>query len=687
MNYAIRIKTMKVLYTFFLVNTFLSLGAQPVDSITPRLETIVVKAFEQQRPLDAVPAAVHHLNRQALERFAPASIVHAINTLPGVRMEERSPGSYRVNIRGSSLRSPFGVRNLKVYYNDLPFTDPGGQTYLNNLGPHNFSSIEIIKGPGSSVYGAGTGGVLLIENTGRNEAPGLGVEFSAGSFGLRTAVASATIGGDNSVNKISIQRQQSEGFRYHSALQRNVLSWTGQFGNGDHLLKTTFLYSDLFYETPGALTLAEYRRNSRSFRPAGGAFPSAEGARAAIYQKMFLAGLSYHHQFSPRLSNKTAAYGNFTELRNPAIRNWGKNSEPHVGGRTSFRYQEKGLVLVAGGEWQQGFNTISVYKNKNGLPDSLQTEDEIPIRQALAFVQASYDYRGWELTAGGSLNFLLVKIRRAFPAPGREQSRDISNQFSPRVALSKKVGKFFLYSSVSAGFSPPTSAELLPSGSAINLGLSPERGTNFDLGTRGRFGKWDLDVNTFVFSLDNTIVQRRDAGGGDYFINAGKTKQFGAETAIGYRLPAVLTLSGQSRAWLSHTYHRFRYSNFAQLSNDFSGKQLPGSPQHSLSAGVDIATQGGWTGNVGYFFSDRMPLNDANTEYADAYHLFHARIGYQSGLGSHWQARLVLGAENLFDATYSLGNDVNGFGGRYYNAAPGRTFYITVAFAYLSKER
>jgi iron complex outermembrane receptor protein len=82
-----------------------------------------------------------------------------------------------------------------------------------------------------------------------------------------------------------------------------------------------------------------------------------------------------------------------------------------------------------------------------------------------------------------------------------------------------------------------------------------------------------------------------------------------------------------------------------------------------------------------------MPLNDANTEYADAYHLFHARIGYQSGLGSHWQARLVLGAENLFDATYSLGNDVNGFGGRYYNAAPGRTFYITVAFAYLSKER
>ncbi|MEJ0103149.1 MAG: hypothetical protein WDO19_11585 [Bacteroidota bacterium] len=38
-----------------------------------------------------------------------------MNNTPGVRMEERSPGSYRLNLRGSTLRSPFGVRNVKVY--------------------------------------------------------------------------------------------------------------------------------------------------------------------------------------------------------------------------------------------------------------------------------------------------------------------------------------------------------------------------------------------------------------------------------------------------------------------------------------------------------------------------------------------------------------------------------------------
>lgn len=35
-----------------------------------------------------------------------------MNAIPGIRMEQRSPGSFRLNIRGSSLRLPFGIRNV-----------------------------------------------------------------------------------------------------------------------------------------------------------------------------------------------------------------------------------------------------------------------------------------------------------------------------------------------------------------------------------------------------------------------------------------------------------------------------------------------------------------------------------------------------------------------------------------------
>ena len=95
------------------------------------LDEIIIQAYTADRPPEQVPASIGYLNRDDLNRFSNTSMLPAANTIPGVRMEERSPGSYRFSIRGSTIRSPFGVRNVKVYWNGIPFTDAGGNTYLN----------------------------------------------------------------------------------------------------------------------------------------------------------------------------------------------------------------------------------------------------------------------------------------------------------------------------------------------------------------------------------------------------------------------------------------------------------------------------------------------------------------------------------------------------------------------------
>ncbi len=51
---------------------------------------------------------------------------------------------------------------------------------------------------------------------------------------------------------------------------------------------------------------------------------------------MFLAGASYTQQITSNLKNATTLYGMFTELRNPTINNYGRSSEPHIGGRNNF---------------------------------------------------------------------------------------------------------------------------------------------------------------------------------------------------------------------------------------------------------------------------------------------------------------------------------------------------------------
>src|SRR5690606_40725816 len=111
------------------------------------------------------------------------SLTSAINTVSGIRMEERSPGSYRLAMRGSLIRSPFGVRNTKVYMDEMPLTDAGGNTYFNLLDPNAIAAVQVIKGPDGSLFGANSGGVIRITPAGfDSNANRLNFQLAGGSL-------------------------------------------------------------------------------------------------------------------------------------------------------------------------------------------------------------------------------------------------------------------------------------------------------------------------------------------------------------------------------------------------------------------------------------------------------------------------------------------------------------------------
>ena len=101
-------KNIAILTSFLLL--FFVAGAQekpvPDSASVQSLDSVVISGFEQGRGRLNTPAAVREVNNDA-DLNNKTSLVHGFNTVAGVRMEERSPGSYRINIRGSSLRSPF----------------------------------------------------------------------------------------------------------------------------------------------------------------------------------------------------------------------------------------------------------------------------------------------------------------------------------------------------------------------------------------------------------------------------------------------------------------------------------------------------------------------------------------------------------------------------------------------------
>ena len=661
------------------------------DSIQT-LENVIIKAYENNSKLIDVPAPVNVVTKTDLNRYDNMTIVDALNVNPGVRMDERSPGSYRLSIRGSSLRSPFGVRNVKVYYDGIPYTDPGGNTYLNQLGFYNFNSVEIIKGPAGSLYGAGNGGVLLIRNDAEKFYPGFTLAYNAGSYNMNNINGNIRFGNENAHNTVNYQHLTSDGYREHTAMRRDVLTWDAVVkANEKQQLQAHFLFADLYYQTPGALNKTEYDKNARSARPAAGTFPSADQAQAAIYQKTFLAGFSYETKINTEWKNTNYVYGAYSQLRNPNFRNYSRTSEPHFGGRTIFQFNKQLkntlLTLNGGAEFQQSFNTQRVYDNNKGNTGTLQTDDEMYNTQGFIFLQANAEFlHGWIVTAGGSINKQELNFKRLSTTPPVTDNRDFDNEISPRLALLKKINKkISVYGSVARGFSAPTTSEVLPSTNEFNTTLQAESGVDYELGARGNLlnNKLYFDINAFFYQLKNAIVQRRDASGGDYFDNAGSAKQNGIETYLSYEaINNELHFFNHILLYASSTINDFHYKNFKQVDNDYSGNQLPGIAPQTIAGGIDVNTKAGLYANATFFYSSRIALNDANSAYASPYNLLGLRLGYKKDVSKKIRLEIFAGAENILNEKYSLGNDINAAGGRYYNAAPGRNYNAGLIFRY-----
>ena len=669
---------------FFILISIVSYSsfAQSLDTVR-NLETVTVEGFAYNKPLKEVPAAIATLSTQDLSRFNNSSLVSAINTVAGVRMEERSPGSYRLSIRGSSLRSPFGIRNVKFYWNGLPVTDGGGNTYLNLFDNNSISKIEIIKGPGSSLYGAGTGGVILVSSKLPAEN-NLQVGASGGSYGLLNYQGSI----NTSVQKIKLSarfaHQQSDGYRQNTSMNRDALIFQFQLPIASKgILSTNLFYSNLYYQTPGGLTQAQYDANPAQARP------EALDKKAAVYNQTFFSGLSYDYQWSNQWSTKLGLYGSITNFTNPTINNYEKRREENWGGRIENQYSfEKSVFksrITFGGEFQYFNSPIRNYDNVKGNASALQVDDKLTSNLLIAFAQVEIDLpKNYFITLGSSYSFINYQFNRAFPTPAISQERKFEPVLSPRIALLKKVNEYFsVYGSVSKGFSPPTLAEVRPSTSNYNDSLRAETGINYEIGLRGSISKkLSFDMAAYSFSLDQAIVVQRKINNADYFINAGGALQNGLEVSLSW-IP-IFNQTGavnNLKIWSSYTLNRYRFVDYKKNQVTYSGNQLTGVAPTILVSGFDLDFYKDFYLRTTFNYTDRISLNDAGTDFASDYFLIGTRLGYFFKLSNRKTLELWLGVDNALDQKYSLGNDLNAFGGRYYNAAANRNYFAGLKFS------
>ena len=605
---------------------------------TKVLDDVKVYVFEKKRSALNTPDAF--VRSTDLQRFSSTQFVSSLNAMAGVRMEERSPGSYRIAIRGSSLRAPFGVRNTKVYWNQIPFTDAGNNTYISLLEPALFSNLTITKGPSAGIYGAGTGGALLFESGARGNV--LNAETVYHSLGgLKTAI---DLSSEN--HRLYASFNQQEGYRAQSAMKKQWISYEFHHSFAKELnLDLSTYYVDLAYQTPGGLTKAQFLANPEQARPAAGTFKSAQQQGATFKIKSY--GLSAR---ASQVVNNVWAWDlsqavQVNDVENPTIRNFEIRHEPNYSTRGVLH--RKGIINSdLGFEYQAGQMNSSTFGNRNGVKDTLQLTQNTHVQQGSLFLQNEYvGLSNWIFTFSGSLSSYWTEY--------------IGNEaiFSPRLAILRKIGTHqSIVAKVAHGYSPPSISEMRPSAGVINTSLKAEKGWNHEITYRGKYAKFNWDLSVYQFNLDETIVVRRAADGSDYFTNAGSTTQQGLEFSSTWMIHPTLTLEQ------SHTWQNFRFAN---------GNFLTGTTPYQQATTLFWRHPSGLSLMQNFQFVDYQFLNDTNTEQMGSYRLWNTKISYARKRWTLWAA-----VDNVADERYSSGPDLNATGGRFYNPSPGRNFHI-----------
>lgn len=676
-------------------------------------EIFVIGFIHNQRLLDT-PGAIQILDPADFSAQDLHSLRGALEKVSGLRFEERAPASYRIALRGSSLRAPFGIRNVKIYWNDFPITEPTGSTFLNLLDPIQFREAEVLKGPSGSLYGAGNGGVLLFrsfpllsETT--SHKPNISTqETTSESSTLETKWSRVTIQNQTEVgafgrqilgsrilqedqhSQIGLQWAQSQldGYRKQSAMNRSILEFNGRFRvlETAQTLSAHVVHSDLVYEIPGGLNATQFQDDPRQARPGNRFVLGSEDAQAGINHEAILAGVHWDWALTKKWDQKISLFGSSSSFENPFNLDYKVDNRISGGFRGLWSWKSKSSKLSesrlrwdTGIEFHRAAYDARNYGNNMGIVDTLNFDDRIALHQLLVFSSVQWQINpSLRIHFAQSVNDLQYSIDRLFAAYGYGNTGTIDRTFNlqwiPRIGLNYRLNtELTTHLSLARGFSPPTLEEIRTNEGTVNTGLEAEIGTNVEWGVRAYlFNKrWFIDGSLFYFWLKDAIVQQQTQRGTLIFLNAGETTQPGAELRI------------EGSIWeldyiFAGSYYPFEFKSYQNNRGVFDGNAITGVPKTQLLHQLSAELPAGIELQLSHQYQSELPLDDANTVFADAHHLLRAQMSWEYQWSASLLSRIYLAIDNLTNSSYSLGYDTNAFGGRYYQPAAMRHGYAGI---------
>lgn len=681
------------------------------------VETVVVTANREASLRTSAPIAISKLNARVIDETKAISLYELVNKTPGVLMVNLGNEQHSM-----AIRQPMTTNAYYLYLEDgLPIRPLGifNHNALLEINQFTLSSVEVVKGPVSSIYGAeAIGGAVNLIGQRPTAVPSARIGIQLDQFGYkRLQFGTGMMTGKKFGFYLGgVVSQQKNGWISSSDYDKTNLTARFEYTPGK---KDRFTFSNTFgnyySQTSGSVdSLAFYSRSYVS--TSDFTYRKSDAVRSS---------LRWDHEWSDFSSTYlTAFYRNNKLGQNPSygIR-WTSGASTARGEINSSNFQSFGTLI----QHSQKFNllrsrlivgalydfsptnywsyqidllaqlradkkSVEKYTIASERPDlelanyeadihtigsyaqlDLQPTDKLRISTGLRFDNMYFDY-----------------INNLDQATGNKSYR----QVSPKIGLTYELAEGFgMYTNFSKGFSPPSLTSIFrkrpaptETGEEYYYNLQPARFDNYELGGWLSLikNKMYLDLAIYRMNGKNELLNIRQADNSFDYQSAGKTSHKGIEFGMTYNP------DNQFQFRFGGTYAKHEFIEFvlsqrtSDAVKDVNGKIMPSSPSSLWNTESTYRPDflPGFRASIEWQHVSGWYQNQVNTLKAEAYDVFNIRFGYKYKF-----IELFTNVMNATDALYAFnvtrGNNATDRAS--YTAAAPRTWVLGIQYNFVKK--
>jgi iron complex outermembrane receptor protein len=689
-------------------------AASPTAGATPS----AVRASLYQAPAGQTQTVI---DRSRFDNRPSFSVGDVLRDSPGISVKQgNGPRDVGIAIRGSNARNGFGIRNLVIFEDGFPVTQPDGLSRSDLIDPRAYGAIDVIRGPSSALYGNyATGGALNFRTRPGGTIDGVEYGVDGGSFGYLNNYLAAGKKVGNFEGSLFASDARGDGYIGNSWFNTQTVNFLGTLqATPDDRFTVKFINNNLDTRLPIRLSLDQYDQNpfQRGCDFAGVAgcgtvslFNNGfNGPRTPISavqaglgrnDRRTIIGGRWEHDFDNTTTwrnqfvfddrninqptGATSAIGDFPSYnymsdltRRGEI--FGMDSTTFVGSfYNTLTASSDSRFVMPGGNATLGRLSGNTWSDTTNY--GFRAREELKLTPQLTAIAGI----GWEATH-------LKGINTAYTYTGAAgltttAITTVDRQFqntAPELALLYRLsGEWLFRARAATGYGTPQVGNLfvLATGqNGNNTQLKTQKNLGYDFG-------FDWTPNSalkvsvtgfYEFFEDELVTQATQVGApnASYTFNAPRSEHRGVELAAdwkfypGWRFTAAYT-------YLDEVYTQYTENivNGAMFSFDRAGNKIPGISPNELTARLSYDHLSGPLAGLGAFvevqWKDSFYMDNANFLKAPGYELVNLNLHYTTDLVSDCFKALSLYLEvrNVFDRTYvasanNIGNSVTAAG-------------------------